>query len=98
MEEAGPFPILRPFHQSARDRIAVHGAQLLDSLAIGENIEVVIAPLGHPFLRDGYAAADESSSRLRRVLDFSKNWWAGSPGLRRGATVFCPLRGLDGEV
>jgi hypothetical protein len=39
--EAAPFPFLRRIDQPARDRIAMNVSQLLDSLLLGPDVEVV---------------------------------------------------------
>src|SRR5262245_51281880 len=46
---AAPVPLFWFFHQSAFHRIAVHVAQLLNVLLLGEDVEVVEAPLPEPW-------------------------------------------------
>ncbi len=43
--EAGPLPALRLFHQTALYRVAVHVAQLLDMLSVGQHVEVMVTTL-----------------------------------------------------
>jgi hypothetical protein len=38
-------PLLRPLDQPSRDRIAMHILQLLHTLVMGEDVEVVVTPL-----------------------------------------------------
>jgi hypothetical protein len=49
-----PAPILRSFHKTSGDRIAVHVLQLFDSLVMGEHIEVVITGLPERTLREAF--------------------------------------------
>lgn len=54
----GPGPVFGCFAEAARDRVAVHVAQLLDALVVGEDVEVVVTaqPEGafDEAARDGY--------------------------------------------
>ena len=43
--EARPWPVFGPGDQAARNRIAVHVAQLLDALLFAPDIEIIVAAL-----------------------------------------------------
>ena len=55
--KAAPWPVFRTFDQASFDRVAVHVAELLDSLGFSEDIEVVIAGLPNKFVGAGSGEA-----------------------------------------
>jgi hypothetical protein len=55
--KAAPWPVFGTFNQSGFDRVAVHVAELLDSIGFGEDIEVVVARFPNKFI---YAGSGEA--------------------------------------
>ena len=45
VQKAGPWPVFRPRHKTALDRVAVHVSQLFHALQLVVHVEVVVSPL-----------------------------------------------------
>jgi len=85
MSKAAPGPILRALDQAASDRIAVDVAQLLDTLLLGPDIEIVVALLPEVLLSTDEPSSEEEQNRRQteRSPVFSQSGDECQPGLPR---------------